>query len=342
MEKELNIAAILKDKPQGTKLYDLLHNVDVELDTISTTDTETVVWCTNETDNNTTCHRGYSEFGTIRGCPDGLQILLPSKEMRDWRKFDWKKGDVLTDGWGSYSIFIEFDQGTGYANVVLDFLCDLGNAKINHDIGQISYPISDWRKASNEKAKEVISHIEKFFGGKLNLDTLEIEKQPKQEFKDGDIVHIPAGYITEEAIFIAKVEAKGVLHSYVYMSKDSMIPLAKSSFSVSGCLDSLRIATDTEKKQLFDALAKKNKAWDAKHKTIVDLKPKWWTPKPFDRVITRGDNNDIWTANIFSHMNSYGEYVAIGCVGGYHYCLPYNDETAHLIGTTYEWKGGEG
>ena len=80
---------------------------------------------------------------------------------------------------------------------------------------------------------------------------------------------------------------------------------------------------------------------DSEKKQIVDLKPKWITPKPFDRVITRGDNNDIWTANIFSHMNSYGEYVAIGCVGGYHYCLPYNDETAHLIGTTDEWKGGK-
>ena len=80
----------------------------------------------------------------------------------------------------------------------------------------------------------------------------------------------------------------------------------------------------------------------AEKKQVVDLKIKWITPKPFDRVITRGDNNDIWTANIFSHMNSCGEYVTIGCAGGYHYCLPYNDETAHLIGTTDEWKGGEG
>lgn len=76
MEIKINIAEILKNKPQGTKLYDLLYNVDVELDTISTTDTETVVWCTNETDNNTTCHRGYSEFGTVRGYPDGLRILF--------------------------------------------------------------------------------------------------------------------------------------------------------------------------------------------------------------------------------------------------------------------------
>lgn len=81
MEIKINIAAILKDKPQGTKLYDWLHNIDVELDTISTTDTETVVWCTNETNNNTTCHRGYSEFGTERGYPDGLQILFPLKRV---------------------------------------------------------------------------------------------------------------------------------------------------------------------------------------------------------------------------------------------------------------------
>ena len=76
-------------------------------------------------------------------------------------------------------------------------------------------------------------------------------------------------------------------------------------------------------------------------KEVVDLNPKW-TPKPFDRVITRNAYDDIWTANIFSHMNSCGEYVTIGCAGGYHYCLPYNDETAHLLGTTDEWKGGEG
>lgn len=110
MEKELNIAEILKDKPQGTKLYDWLYNRDVELDTISTTDTETVVWCTNETDNNTTCHRGYSEFGTVRGCPDGLQILLPSKEMRDWSKFAWKKGDILVSKDNVHIIFEKFED----------------------------------------------------------------------------------------------------------------------------------------------------------------------------------------------------------------------------------------
>ena len=67
MENELNIAAILKDKPQGTKLYDWLPILDVELDTISTKDKETVVWCKKENNNNTNRNSGYYEFGKERG-----------------------------------------------------------------------------------------------------------------------------------------------------------------------------------------------------------------------------------------------------------------------------------
>ena len=80
---------------------------------------------------------------------------------------------------------------------------------------------------------------------------------------------------------------------------------------------------------------------DADKKAIVDLKPKCEF-KPFDRVITRVHGKAIWTANIFSHVDQHGKYVTIGCISGYTYCLPYNEETAHLIGTTDEWKGGEG
>lgn len=38
MGNKINVAEILKDKPQGTKLYDLLRNIDVELGKVHTTD----------------------------------------------------------------------------------------------------------------------------------------------------------------------------------------------------------------------------------------------------------------------------------------------------------------
>lgn len=334
MEEKINIVEILKDKPQGTKLYNLLYNIDVELDTIVTTGTKTIVWCTDKIDNNDVCHRFYSEFGTIEGFPDGLQILLPSKEMRDWSKFAWKKGDVLvSNDYGTEVIFYDWYDDT-YTNFYGKHYLnseDKNNIKYNDTFLCTTgrYSIED-----KDAAQTYINTIEERLGGKLNLETLEIEK--KSEFKDGDIVALVVRKCTHIAIFQSRQEAYIGFHAVLCQNDELLLeePFREDVGDIE-----LRLATDSEKKQLFSALEKKGKAWDAVKKQIVDLKPKWITPKPFDRVITRNDYDDIWTANIFSHMNSYGEYVAIGCAGGYHYCLPYNDETAKLIGTTNNWRG---
>jgi hypothetical protein len=332
MEKEINIAEILKDKPQGTKLYDLLYNVDVELDTISTTDTETVVWCTNETDNNTTCHRGYSEFGTVRGCPDGLQILLPSKEMRDWSKFAWKKGDLLTNECGFQCIFKEWasDDYTKFNGCY-------SNSRDGYE-DALNTETAKFEKLDDNIAHDYTKEIERKLCGKLNLETLEIEKQP--EFKDGDILCVIDNSNDYHYILIYECQDDKDIHRYVTMFEDNSLNMTKGSYLTKPKDYSMRYATDEEKQQLFDTLAKVGKAWDSDKKAIVDLKPKW-TPKPFDRVVTRVDDDAIWTANIFSHIDSYGEYNTIGCVGGYPYCLPYNEDTAKLIGTTDDWKGGK-
>ena len=176
MEQKINIAEILKNKPSGTKLYNLLYNIDVELDTIVTIGTKKIVWCTDKIDNNNVCHRFYSEFGTIEGYPDGLQILLPSKEMRDWNKFAWKKGDVLTNSSG-FQIF--FDKWVNE-----DYTEFLGKIELLGD--SHCYDTAYYTLASEEEALEFIKSVEEINNGKLNRETLEIEKQ--LEFKDGDIV----------------------------------------------------------------------------------------------------------------------------------------------------------
>lgn len=333
MEAKINIAEILKDKPQGTKLYDLLYNVDVELDKISTTDTETVVWCTNETDNNTTCHRGYSEFGTVRGCPDGLQILLPSKEMRDWRKFDWKKGDVLISN--DSDILIIFNGFSKDDYTIFEGKHGISLSVKRHISCLNMHNTQNYHIEDNKEVVQTyIKTIEEHLGGKLNLETLEIEKQ--QEFKDGDIITITP-QIGNNLIFIFRAEDVEKYYCHAFLDGKIVIVNEDSFCKKDFC--TARPSTEEEKLQLFDALAKKGKVWDSKNKQIVDLKIKWMTLKPFDRVVTRVDDDAIWTANIFSHVDQYGEYVTIGCVGGYPYCLPYNEETAKLIGTTNNWEG---
>lgn len=329
MEAKINIAEILKDKPQGTKLYDLLYNVDVSLDTISTTDTETVVWCTNETDNNTTCHRGYSEFGTVRGCPDGLQILLPSKEMRDWRKFNWKKGDVLVSKDNVHIIFEKFEDDAYTRFKGKHYLwkeCD----EEDYSKEETKMLTSVFEKANDDAAQTYINTIEERLGGKLNLEILEIEKQP--EFKDGDILYITDRIVSCNFIMIYKNQEGDRIYHYATLPEDNLVIMTKRGFlSDNGGL-SKRYATEEEKQQLFEALAKEGKAWDAEKKAIVDLKPKVDGLKPFDKVLVKDDYYGSWKPALFWKIVDVADLHPYIVVGGkrYRYCEPYEGNESLL------------
>ena len=342
MEEKINIAAILKDKSQGTKLYDWLHNIDVELDTISTTDTETVVWCTNETNNNTTCHRGYSEFGTERGYPDGLQILFPSKKMRDWAKFSWKKGDVLVNEDGSVHIIFEEFEDDAYTMFSGKYYYSKDGKKADSYFRECDDVITEeFTLETEDDVQTYISAIEERLGGKLNLQSLEIEKQP--EFKDGDIVvtdAIPSIWYSK-CIFILKGDlntGESRANSYVFFNINNN----HISYDVLDTIErdrNIHLATDSEKQQLFDAIKKDGKAWDAENKAIVDLKPKVEL-KPFDKVLVRDGKDDIWQpAFFFRYLSQFGRYNYQTVCGEWRvYCIPYIGNES-LLGTTKDMEG---
>ena len=61
------------------------------------------------------------------------------------------------------------------------------------------------------------------------------------------------------------------------------------------------------------------------------------TLKPFDRVLVRKGSCDYWTCDFFSHIidgNDIDKYITFK--SGYKCCIPYNDDTKHLVGTTEE------
>ena len=61
------------------------------------------------------------------------------------------------------------------------------------------------------------------------------------------------------------------------------------------------------------------------------------TLKPFDRVLVRHECYHRWRCEFYSYIrddNGSYPYVAIG--GAYRRCIPYNEETKHLVGTTDE------
>lgn len=335
MEAKINIVEILKDKPQGTKLYSILSDGECFLNEASEDsiyidiDNRKRFWC-------------FTVYGSTHSFPNGCVLLFPSREMRDWSKFAWKKGDLLINSCGLQCIFKEwasddYTKFNGCYSNSRDGYEDVSNAET-----------AKFVKLDNNTAYGYIREIENRCGGKLNLESLEIEKtQP--EFKDGDIVVTDAvpSLCYSKCILILKGDLntnENSANSYVFYNINNN----RISFDV---LDTaircrnIRLATEEEKKQLFSALKKQSKAWDAEKKQIVDLKPKCEF-KPFDRCIwkIRNCEGSIWQASFVSYVDEYGATpmgVSIDEDLVNLIILPYNDQTKLLVGTTDEWEGGE-
>ena len=329
MEKNINIAAILEDKPTRTKLYSPLYG-EVFLSRLVSNNGIRVL-CKGLDGSLGTDEKSFWKNGKFT--LGGEICLFPSKEMRDWSKFAWKKGDVLFCGVDNLCIFEEW-ANTEYTEFKAKFAT-------HHNYSDAVLKTEYWSKTTTESLIEQhISKIEEIKGGKLNISTLEIEKQP--EFKDGDIVALVVRKCTHIAIFQSRQETYIGFHAV--LCNNEQLLLEKPFREDDGDIE-LRPATDSEKQQLFDALAKEGKAWDSNKKQIVDL-PKKCEFKPFDKVLCRNSKDDTWEADFFARLTQkeidYTQSDKYLCVGDlWMHCIPYNEQTAHLLGTTDEWKGGE-
>ena len=311
MEEKINIAEILKGKSNGIRLYSPIFG-------------ECTFCCVRE-DTNDICvkkHNGVKEFFDSKGLyyNTGEVMLFPSKEMRDWGKFSWKKGDLLINSCGFQCIFKEwvsddYIKFNGCYSNSRDGYEDVSNAET-----------ANFVKLDDNTAYEYVRKIERKLGGKLNLKTLEIEKQ--LEFKDGDILVAEEDNYYDKVIFIAAIKddiVSKVLINVRY--EDYEVNYNEYRF---GRNRNLRLATDSEKKQLFDALTKEGKYWDTEKKQVMDLKEHQF--KPFEKVLVRDSYEDKWRASFFSNIREgYAKYVTTGLV--WKFCIPY-EGNEHLLGTT--------
>ena len=316
MEEKINIAEILKDKPKGIRLYSPIFGEC----SFSFLLEETNDICVKK-------HNGVKEFFDSKGLyyNTGEVMLFPSKEMRDWEKFSWKRGDVLIGDCGFVCIFKEWasDDYTRFNGCYFDGMPNAQTAK--------------YIKLDDNTAYGYIRELEKRCGGVLNIKTLKIEKHP--EFKDGDVLFVKCN----DSAFIEIFEyskKNGDLCDHASLDITNQILDISGKYIIrKDEITELRLATEEEKKQFFSALEKDGKAWDSEKKQIVDLKPKCEF-KPFDKVVVRCSEADRWSIDFFSYKVHNG-YICTGDAW-FGYCLPYNDETAHLLGTADDWKGGEG
>lgn len=332
METKINVAEILKDKPQETKLYDYLHNIDIEFNGVETTEIETSIWCTRDKGGYNELF-GYSKLGTLRGWLDGLQILLPSKEMRDWSKFAWKKGDVLVTEDGSTKAIFECFEDDTY----LTFKGKYCLQKTN--IGETF--IVDTKKNLTEcfslQAKNIaqiyIHNIEDRMGGILNMETLEIEKPKKPKKKP--VFELGGLYVFNEEdeggelTIIGKLIGKNEIEDTLTFGNQYEIENEK--FVADQAFD-LRISVHVELREATEGEAITfHEAY-----TIWEKSKKRSAFKPFDKVLVRDSKSDNWRANLFGYIGKDGYYCCV--YANWVYCIPYAGNE-HLLGTTNNVEG---
>ena len=140
---------------------------------------------------------------------------------------------------------------------------------------------------------------------------VEVELKEKWEPRDGEICYIKACY---EHIFIFNKLDDDVI-AYVAFTPCSKLLSDFNKIAIICDTDDIikfRPATDSEKQQLFDALAKEGKMWDAEKKAVVDL-PRWRAEKDCryyyikncDATIHPGDDNRFEIDNNLYKSGNY-------------------------------------
>lgn len=181
----------------------------------------------------------------------------------------------------------------------------------------------------------------------------------KRPFKDGDVVINDRGNI-----FIYKglmYYDKNRVDFYCgYLTHEHKFVIKESKDSHFGSIDSLRLATEEEKKNLFKSIKEHDYCWNAETKTLEKLvAPKFkvgdvvqlvgkqdcWelisnkfnitTLKPFDKVLVRDENDQKWMCDIFSYYDNKNVKYPFWGVGRSNskQCIPYKGNE-HLLGTT--------
>ena len=120
--------------------------------------------------------------------------------------------------------------------------------------------------------------------------------------------------IHEEELYIIEIST---INGYKYLTKEGYY------INVDGAECILFPSKDQRDWSKFTAPWIKKERFDPK------------TLKPFDRVLVRNSKTEKWRCEHFSYFNEGNECPYVTFIS-YKFCVPYNDDTKHLVGTAHE------
>ena len=253
---------------------------------------------------------------------DGGEVMLfPSKEMRDWGKFAWKKGDVLAGAFGVLCIFEKW-ANADYTKFDSKFVTQKNRGT--------TFEIEDWYKVTNKAViKQYISDIEEDNGGKLNLTTLDVEKpKNKPVFELGKLYVFNENDEDGELTIIGKLIGKN--ENEDTLTFGNQYEIENEKFVTDQAFD-LRISVHKELREATESEAitfkEASTQWEKSKEKKGKEQPAF---KPFDKVLVRSGRGFNWYPALFVRdrgENSARRYTAlpihIGTAADFTQCIPY-------------------
>lgn len=327
-QKDFDIYEILKGMPDGTPLYTpMCGKVEFRYLQDNKEAAEAIITNTNNGAEYTFNKNGkYVEGGEV--------MLFPSKEMRDWSKFVWKKGDVLVSKNGKIEVIFERFRSDTYQSFIGRHHLDSIDENLHYqDDGE--YHTFNFNIETEDAAQSYINTIEERLGGKLNRETLEIIEKPKKPaFEIGKLYVFDEededGNVTVIGELIFKYESNDMLRFGNQYEIETEKFVTDQAFDLRiSSHEELREATENE----IELFEKHYSIWEKGAKEQPEF-------KPFDKVLVRSRKESNWVPAFF--VRDRGEkfssrYTAltihIGAAADFAHCIPF-EGNEHLAFTS--------
>lgn len=284
-QKDFDIYEILKGVPVGTKLYTKMCGKVGFAYLATNKEAGEAIWTANKNG-----EFAYNKNG--RWIEGGEVMLFPSDKMRDWGKFAWKKGDVLVSEDGSvHIIFEKFTDDTYTIFAGKHYYVKSGIAPYYERV--CSNAITEvFTLEAEDAAKTYIRTIEERLDGKLNRETLEIEKPAKPVFELGNLYVFNEQDEDGELTIIGKLIGKN--ESEDTLTFGNQYEIENEKFVTDQAFD-LRISVHEELREATD-----DEAITFQEACTLWEKSKKQPPfKPFDKVLVRNGGKCKWIPAFF-------------------------------------------
>lgn len=314
-QKDIDIYEILKDEEYGTELYTPICGNVWHSGMANDKDSAKAIW----TEDGAGREHFFDKNGKIY--KEGEVLLFPSNEMRDWSKF-FKKGDVLVSK--DREVHIIFEKFEDDAFTKFRGKHYLWKEYYNEEVFQMETSV--FEKASDDDAQTYINNINKCFGGKLNRETLDIEKPEKLKFEIGKLYVFNEDDEDGELTIIGELIGKN--ESEDTLTFGEQYEIENEKFVTDQAFD-LRISVNKELREATEGeilmLQKARTLWE-KEKKAKEQPPF----KPFDKVLVRCGKKFKWLPAFFvrdrgeSFTNRYNVLpIHSGKPADFTHCIPF-------------------